>query len=113
MYTKNRRRSQQFGKRSASQCSSPSARPPGGIGGAGAPPAGRAEPKVDLLPEIVAFFRVGFVAGGQAIERAAKFADGGLVQLVPLRRRPAALIATHNINSRRAGNFITPPAAMD
>jgi hypothetical protein len=35
--------------------------------------------QVDVLPEIVASFRVGFVAGGQPVERAAKFADGGLV----------------------------------
>src|ERR1035437_8871272 len=66
------------------------------------------ELKVDILPEIVTFFRVGFVSGGQPVERAAKFADGGLVPFVPLgRRRPADLSATHNINSRCIGNFIT------
>jgi hypothetical protein len=34
---------------------------------------------MDFLPEIVTFFRVGLVSGGQPIERAAEFADGGLV----------------------------------
>ena len=63
---------------------------------------------MDILPEIVTSFRVGFVSGGQPVEGAAKFADGGLVQFVPLgRRRPAAPIATHNTNSRCIGNFIT------
>src|SRR5450432_2401922 len=37
------------------------------------------ELKVDVLPEIVTSFRVGFVSGGQPIERAAKFPAGGLV----------------------------------
>src|SRR5207245_3198307 len=67
------------------------------------------ELKVDVLTEIVPLFGVGFVSGGQSIERAPKFADGGLVRFVPLRRRrrPAAMSATHNINSRCIGNFIT------
>ena len=33
------------------------------------------ELKVDVLPQIVAFFRVGFVSRGQPVERAAKVAD--------------------------------------
>jgi hypothetical protein len=37
------------------------------------------ELKVYVLPEIVTFTRVGFVSGRQPIERAAKFADSGLV----------------------------------
>jgi len=40
------------------------------------------ELKVDVLPEVVALFGVGFVSGGQTIEGAAEFADGGLVQFV-------------------------------
>ena len=37
------------------------------------------ELKVYVLPQIVTLFRVGFVSGGQPVERAAKLADGGLV----------------------------------
>jgi len=37
------------------------------------------ELKVDVLPEIVTFFRVSFVSGGQPVERVAKFAGGGLI----------------------------------
>ena len=37
------------------------------------------ELKVDVLPEIVTFFRIGFVSGGQPIERAAKFPGGGFI----------------------------------
>jgi hypothetical protein len=34
---------------------------------------------MDVLPQIVTFFRVGFVSGRQPVERAAKLADSGLV----------------------------------
>jgi hypothetical protein len=34
---------------------------------------------VYVLPQIVALFRVGFVSGGDAVDRAAKLADSGLV----------------------------------
>ena len=37
------------------------------------------ELEVDFLPQVVTFGRVGFVAGGQAVERAAKVACSGLV----------------------------------
>jgi hypothetical protein len=35
--------------------------------------------KVDILPEIVALFRVGLVSGGKPVERAAKRGRGGSV----------------------------------
>ena len=37
------------------------------------------ELEVDVLPQIVALFRVCFISGGQPVERAAKLADSGLV----------------------------------
>jgi hypothetical protein len=49
----------------------------------GAPPvkhlAASPELKVDVLPQIVTLFRVGFVSPGQPVERPAKLADGGRV----------------------------------
>jgi hypothetical protein len=67
--------------------------------------------KMNVLPQVVTFFRVGLISGGQPIESAAELPNRGLVQFIPLRRgRAAADIAPHKINSRCIREFITLPA---